>query len=58
MPGPELPRRIRFGEFEADLVSGELHKDGLLEKILLQDQPLQILRVLVARSGRWSAAKS
>lgn len=51
MAGPVPPRRIRFGEFEADLVAGELHKDGLREKILLQDQPLAILRTLVARPG-------
>jgi Tol biopolymer transport system component/DNA-binding winged helix-turn-helix (wHTH) protein len=44
-------RRIRFGEFEADLVAGELHKEGSPEKILLQDQPLAILRALVARPG-------
>ncbi len=50
---PLIPRRIRFGEFEGDLVAGELHKDkdGLSEKTLLQDQPLQILRALVARPG-------
>jgi Tol biopolymer transport system component/DNA-binding winged helix-turn-helix (wHTH) protein len=46
-----LPRRVRFGEFEADLVAGELRKDGLAEKILLQEQPLAILRVLVAQPG-------
>ena len=46
-----VPRRIRFGEFEADLVAGELRKEGLPEKILLQDQPLAILRALVARPG-------
>ncbi len=51
MPNPTLPCLIRFGDFEADLVAGELRKDGLPEKILLQDQPLQILRALVARPG-------
>jgi Tol biopolymer transport system component/DNA-binding winged helix-turn-helix (wHTH) protein len=44
-------RRIRFGEFEADLVAGELCKEESPEKILLQDQPLAILRALVARPG-------
>jgi Tol biopolymer transport system component/DNA-binding winged helix-turn-helix (wHTH) protein len=48
---PVLPRRIRFGDVEADLVAGELRKDGSPEKILLQDQPLAILRALVARPG-------
>ena len=51
MANPTIPRRIRFGEFEADLVAGELRKEGSPEKILLQDQPLQILRALVARPG-------
>ena len=46
-----FPRRVRFGEVEADLVAGELCKDGSPEKILLQDQPLAILRALVARPG-------
>jgi Tol biopolymer transport system component/DNA-binding winged helix-turn-helix (wHTH) protein len=48
---PVFPRRIRFGDVEADLVAGELRKDGSPEKILLQDQPLAILRALVARPG-------
>jgi TolB-like protein/DNA-binding winged helix-turn-helix (wHTH) protein len=48
---PVIPRRVGFGEFEADLVSGELRKGGSPEKILLQDQPLAILRALIARQG-------
>jgi TolB-like protein/DNA-binding winged helix-turn-helix (wHTH) protein/Tfp pilus assembly protein PilF len=48
---PALPPRIRFGEFEADLTAGELRRDGFPEKILLQDQPLAILRTLVAKPG-------
>ncbi|HET9804112.1 MAG TPA: winged helix-turn-helix domain-containing protein, partial [Candidatus Acidoferrum sp.] len=51
MVSSAFPPRIRFGEFEADLAAGELRKHGLPEKILLQEQPLAILRVLVARSG-------
>jgi Tol biopolymer transport system component/DNA-binding winged helix-turn-helix (wHTH) protein len=51
LASPALPRRVRFGEFEADLAAGELRKDGLPEKILLQEQPLAILRVLVAQPG-------
>jgi len=49
LANPVLPRHIRFGEFEADLVVGELCKDGVPEKILLQEQPLTILRALLAR---------
>jgi Tol biopolymer transport system component/DNA-binding winged helix-turn-helix (wHTH) protein len=48
---PVLPRRIRFGDVEADLIAGELCRDGSPEKILLQDQPLAILRALIARPG-------
>lgn len=42
-------RRIRFGAFEADLRSGELRKHGM--KIKLQDQPFQILAMLLERPG-------
>ena len=51
MASPITLGRIRFGEFEADLTAGELHKHGVPEKILLQDQPLAILRALVAQPG-------
>ena len=51
MASPAPYSRIRFGEFEADLAAGELCKDGLSRKILLSDQPLEILRALVARPG-------
>jgi len=40
---------IRFGVFEVDLHAGELRKHGV--KIKLQDQPLQILRVLLEQPG-------
>jgi DNA-binding winged helix-turn-helix (wHTH) protein len=39
---------VRFGEFELDH-SGELGSGG--RKIKLQEQPLQILRILMERSG-------
>lgn len=39
----------RFGIFEADLSSGELRKDGT--KIHLQEQPFQILALLLERPG-------
>ena len=41
---------IRFGVFELDTESGELRKQGL--KVRLQDQPLQILQVLLEHPGR------
>ena len=40
---------MRFGIFEADLRAGELHKNG--RKIRLQEQPFQILVMLLERSG-------
>ncbi len=42
-------RRVRFGVFEVDLRSGELHKQGF--KIKLQDQPFQILAMLLEHPG-------
>ena len=42
-------RWIRFGVFEADLVTGELRRDGT--KIRLQEQPFQVLAVLLERPG-------
>jgi DNA-binding winged helix-turn-helix (wHTH) protein len=44
-----LPSRVRFGVFELDLKAGELHRDG--RTVLLQEQPLRILRMLVERDG-------
>ena len=44
-----LPLRLRFGAFELDLKSGELHKSG--RRIVLQEQPLQILRMLLENAG-------
>jgi len=40
---------IRFGTFEADFRTGELRKDGV--KVKLQEQPLQVLDVLLQRAG-------
>ncbi len=42
-------RRVRFGVFELDLQTGELRRDGV--RIRLQDQPFQILRLLLERGG-------
>jgi TolB-like protein/DNA-binding winged helix-turn-helix (wHTH) protein/Tfp pilus assembly protein PilF len=43
------PRVLRFGVFEVDLRAGELRKQGL--KVRLQEQPLQILALLLQRPG-------
>ena len=42
-------RRVRFGQFEIDEKTGELRKDGT--KIRLQEQPLQILQILLEHPG-------
>jgi TolB-like protein/DNA-binding winged helix-turn-helix (wHTH) protein/Tfp pilus assembly protein PilF len=41
--------RLRFGVFELDLRAGELRKHGL--RVRLQEQPFQILAMLVAHPG-------
>ncbi len=43
------PRILRFGAFEVDLRAGELRKQGL--KIKLQEQPFQVLVLLIERPG-------
>jgi DNA-binding winged helix-turn-helix (wHTH) protein len=46
----EPSRKIyRFGVFEADAASGELRKSGV--RIHLQEQPFQVLVILLERSG-------
>jgi DNA-binding winged helix-turn-helix (wHTH) protein len=40
---------VRFGVFEADLVAGELRKNG--GRIRLQEQPFQLLALLLERPG-------
>ena len=51
MPAPtEKLRVIRFGVFEVDLQEAELRKHGL--RIKLQDQPFQILRMLLEHPGQ------
>ena len=42
-------RRYRFGVFQLDTASGELYKHGI--RIKLQDQPCQVLTVLLERVG-------
>ena len=44
------PDRVRFGEFELDLQSGELRHGGT--GVFLQDQPFKVLRILVEGDGR------
>ncbi len=46
---PSAIRRARFGAFEVDLATGELSKDST--KITLPEQPLQILTMLLEKSG-------
>jgi DNA-binding winged helix-turn-helix (wHTH) protein/Tol biopolymer transport system component len=50
----ELPSRdgfhtVRFGEFEADLQSGEIRKAG--HRVKLQEQPFKILQILLENPG-------
>src|SRR5258708_39965463 len=50
MPGSASPAsNVRFGPFELDLRAGELRKEGT--RIRLQEQPLQILRMLLESPG-------
>src|SRR5215813_7888130 len=44
------PKVIRFGTFELDVRGGELRKRGA--RIRLQEQPLRILEMLLARPGQ------
>jgi cholera toxin transcriptional activator len=45
----EAKRIFRFGVFEVDAASGELRKSGV--RLRLQDQPFQVLIVLLERAG-------
>jgi DNA-binding response OmpR family regulator len=46
---PATNRTIPFGVFEVDLRAGELRKRGV--KVKLQEQPLQILQILLDNPG-------
>jgi eukaryotic-like serine/threonine-protein kinase len=46
---PSVPPGWRFGQFEIDLSTGELRKNGL--RMHIQDQPLRILGALLERAG-------
>jgi TolB-like protein/DNA-binding winged helix-turn-helix (wHTH) protein/Tfp pilus assembly protein PilF len=49
-PSSDSPHVARFDVFEVDLRSGELRRPG--SKIRLQDQPLQILTLLLEHAGQ------
>jgi len=54
-------RRTRFGAFDVDLRSGELHKHGI--RLKLQDQPFQVLalvsiQVMLATTAALSSSAS
>src|SRR5215475_12236578 len=49
MEAQDQTRRMRFGAFDADLRSGELHKHGI--RLKLQDQPFRVLAFLLERPG-------
>ncbi len=49
MHSPAAARVLRFGAFEADLQARELRKQGM--QIKLQDQPFQVLVVLLEHAG-------
>src|SRR5690349_14376810 len=46
---PPARRLLRFGQFEFDLGSGELHKQG--RKVRLEGQPVQVLIKLLEHPG-------
>jgi DNA-binding winged helix-turn-helix (wHTH) protein len=48
-PPDPTNRLVRFGVFELDLQTGELRKKGA--RVALQEQPFQVLAMLVARPG-------
>jgi len=47
---PSVSRLVRFGNFELDARSGELRKAGV--RLGIQEQPLQVLVLLLARPGQ------
>jgi cholera toxin transcriptional activator len=50
MPEASSQKVVRFGVYEADLVSGELRKNGV--RIRLQEKPFQVLALLLERAGQ------
>ena len=49
MPEASSQKVVRFGVYEADLISGELRKSGF--RIRLQEKPFQVLALLLERAG-------
>jgi DNA-binding winged helix-turn-helix (wHTH) protein len=49
MERSEMSQLVRFGLYEVDLSAGELRRNGV--KIKLQEQPFQILAMLLERAG-------
>jgi Tol biopolymer transport system component/DNA-binding winged helix-turn-helix (wHTH) protein len=49
VPGQQPSGVVQFGTFEADFRAGELRRNGA--KIRLQEQPLQVLALLLAKPG-------
>src|SRR6516164_2020733 len=47
--GSDRPERLRFGNFEVDLDSGELRKNGL--RVKLPNQAFEVLTALLERAG-------
>jgi len=45
----DLPRLLRFGQFELDLRTAEIYKEG--KRLKLQEQPCQVLALLIERPG-------
>lgn len=45
----DLPRLLRFGQFELDLRTAEIYKEG--KRVKLQEQPCQVLALLIERPG-------
>ena len=57
---PDVARssaRVRVGSFELDLHSGEL-RSALGDKVVLREQPFQVLRMLVERDGKMVTRKA
>ena len=50
IPPVTSERRARFGLYEANLGAGELRKSG--SKLRLQEQPFQVLAMLLDRAGK------
>jgi len=46
---PGLGERLSFGEFELEVETGELRRNG--ERVALQPQPAQVLQLLAERAG-------